>query len=823
MAAEQFPGALSKRSRFWAGLALFSSLPLAWAETAPSGQVQDVVVTTGTRGEQRTVADSPVPIDVVTSEQIQATGKTGLKEILNQLLPSFNLPGINGGGTSWTVRATTLRGLSGDQVLYLVNGKRRHNTALINNLARVGNGGVPVDLDLIPVAAIDHIEVLRDGAAALYGSDAIAGVINIVLKKTDSGGESTTTIGQNYEGDGASGHQTLDWGIRLGEEGFAHFSLDAKANEAAPRGDPSSLAHVYNPLPNGQPDPRDKTVNRRTWGLSYGQGRDAVVSGAYNAELPVNDIVLYSFSTLAYRNSRKNTGSFLPNNLNALPELYPDGFNAYRRIYETDFQVAGGARGTVSNWKWDLSSTYGQDHAKLDGENTLNATLGPASPTSFNLATQIYDQWTNNLDFTRGFDAGLAKPLDVSIGFEQRWEQYRILPGDPSSYAIGNYVIPGGFFKGLHPQPGLASYNGTSPADSGEITRNNVAAYLDVGADITKQWYLGAAGRFEHYSDSAGNTASGKLTTRYEFTPGFAVRGTASNGFRAPSLAQTLYSSSTFTGQISPTGVWQTFPIKVLRVTSPEAKALGAEPLKPEKSLNYSVGFTLEPTRSARLTVDAYQIDISDRITQTSLLNGPVVSAILAANGLTPGLSAQYYTNAVDTRTRGVDVVGEYTSNLDDYGAVKWSAGYSWNKSRITHIKDTPQQLRKIGYDLFNRQQQGDLTVGTPQDKLVLSGDWLIKQWNVNLRLTRYGDYVETGVYAANDRTYSAKWITDLDVSYAFTPNVNLAIGANNLFDVYPDKIGVIDAKTGNGGYGSFSPFGINGGFYYTRLTYRFD
>ncbi|GAB7127706.1 TonB-dependent receptor [Silvimonas sp. JCM 19000] len=794
------------------------------AAASDSATVQDVVVTTGTRGEQRTVADSPVPIDVVTNDQLTATGKTGLKEILNQLLPSFNLPGINGGGTSWTVRATTLRGLTGDEVLYLVNGKRRHNTALINNLARIGNGGVPVDLDLIPVAAIDHIEVLRDGAAAQYGSDAIAGVINIVLKKGDSGGAAETTLGQNYAGDGKSGHQTLDWGTRLGQDGgFAHFALDAKANEPSTRAQLSSTPHPYNPLPNGAADPRDQTVDRSTWGQSYGAGRDAVVSGSYNAELPLDNVELYSFSTLALRNSRKNTGSFLPNNVNSLPEVYPDGFNAYRRIYETDYQLAAGARGTVAGWKWDLSTTYGEDHARLDGENTLNATLGPGSPTSFNLAYQIYDQWTNNLDFTRGFDLGLAKPVDVSAGLEHRYERYQIKPGSPLAYAIGDYVIPDGYYAGQHPQPGLASYAATSPADAGDINRNNLAAYIDVGADITKDWYVGAAARFEHYDDSAGNTVAGKLTTRYQFLPGYAVRGTVSNGFKAPSLAQQIFASSTFTGQVDANGVWQTYPVKVLPVNSPMAQALGADPLKPEKSTNFSIGFTAEPTRATRLTVDAYQIRIRDRIVQTSLLTGSAVSAILVANGFAPGQSAQYYTNGADTRTNGVDVVGEYTSDFKQYGLVKWSAGYAWDKTEITHLKSTPTVLQNLGYALFNRQQQGDLTVGTPRDKLVFGGNWLYERFTTDLRLTRYGQYTETGTVASNDRVYGAKWITDLDVAFEASKHVTVAVGANNLFDVYPDKIGIVDAKTGTGAYGSFSPFGITGGFYYARLAYSFD
>lgn len=820
---ERLPGAVRPFALGVLVTSISTILSGAWAADQDTDANQGTVIVTGVRGVKSTVLKSSSPIDIITATQLQASGKTGLKELLNTLLPSFNLPGVNGGGTSWTVRSTTLRGLQGDQVLYLVNGKRRHNTALINNLARVGNGGVPVDLDLIPIAAIDHIEVLRDGAAAQYGSDAIGGVINIILKKTDSGGSASLSGGQNYDGDGGTGHVSADWGTKLGADGgFAHFALDYKNNGPSVRTQDSQLAQVYNPLPNGQPDPRNATVDRKQWGTPYGQGRDPIISGSYNLELPINDVTLYSFATLSHRDSIKVTGAFLPNNINALPELYPNGFSAEREIDETDFQFAGGIRGQLQDWKWDLSSTYGQDNARLNGLNTLNASLGPTSPTDFNLATQIYDQWTNNLDFSRKFDTGLfATPLNLSLGVEERWERYRIEAGDYDSYAVGDYIIPSGYYAGLHPQPGLVSYVGTSPADAGSVSRTNSAAYIDLSQNLTSNWSVGAAGRAEHYSDSAGNTVSGKLSTRYEFLPGYAFRATIGNGFRAPSLAQDIYASSTITGVVTSTG-YQLYPVKVVPPDSPEAKALGAQPLKPEQSKNYSFGFTAQPVRNLSVSLDAYQIDISDRIVQTTLLTGPVVSAVLVANGFTAGQSAQYYTNAVDTRTRGVDLVADYRTDLDEYGVVKWNAGLSLVDTKIQTLKPTPQALTNIGYQLFGHQQQSDLTKGTPDNKLILGANWTVDRFITSLRFTRYGAYTEAGTTAVNDRTFSPKWITDLDVAYKLTPKVTIAIGANNLFNVYPDKNGIVDLKTGINQYGVLSPFGITGGYYYGRVDYKF-
>jgi len=784
------------------------------------------VVVTGNRGNQaRTIADSPSPIDVISAEQLQASGKVGLKELLARLLPSFNLPAINGGGTSWSVRGVTMRGLSGDQVLVLVNGKRRHNTALINNLARIGTAAVPVNLDLIPVSAIDHIEVLRDGASAQYGSDAIAGVINIILKENDSGGSAETSFGRYGAGDGDTVHQTVNYGLSLPNDGFANLALDSKEQEPFNRTG-SATGRLYGTAAN--PDSRDQTANRHGWNPSYGLGREKVTNASYNLELPLqDDLKFYSFSTASYMETTKVTGNYRPNEITSLagdPNTpYPDGIHAQRRNRTKDFQVAGGFKGLVGGWDYDISSTWGEDDSTLNANNTLNPSLGPTSPTSFNLASQIFDQWTNNLDLSRTFDIGLSHPLQTAFGFEYRWEKYQIEAGDYASYTPGNYVLPSGPFAGQTPLPGLASYNGTSTADAGEISRSNVASYVDLGLDVTDRWYVGAAARYERYTQDIGSTWSGKLSTRFKLTPEFALRGTINNGFRAPSLAQTIYASSTFTSGGVVNGQQVSVPVKVLPVDTAEAQALGAEKLKPEKSLNYSFGFTYEPTQNYRLTTDLYQIGIRDRIVSTSLLGGPAVSQVLAANGLSPGLYAQYYTNAVDTRTRGVDIINEYRQQLDQYGQVRWSLAYNWNQTRIEKLQDTPPALASLGsnYQIFDRRLQKDLTVATPQSKLILAANWKVTAYTLNLALTRFGSYTEGDNNPINDRKFSAKWISDVDAAYDINKHFTVALGANNLFNVYPDKKGIKD-WAGAYEYGQFSPFGFGGAYYYTRLAYNF-
>jgi iron complex outermembrane receptor protein len=429
---------------------------------------------------------------------------------------------------------------------------------------------------------------------------------------------------------------------------------------------------------------------------------------------------------------------------------------------------------------------------------------------------------------------GFASPLTVALGLEHRFEQFEIYAGDEASYVIGPYVIPAGQpFAGRPPAPGLSSYAGTTPEDAGKTSRNSYAAYIDVGADITDGWYVGAAARTEYYSGGVGSTVSGKLSTRWEFAPGYAVRATISNGFRAPSLAQTIFASSTFSSIQCPppAGVvanclpgmpYVSSPTKVLPTFSPAALALGAEPLEPETSVNYSVGFTAQPAPRLRFTIDAYQIEIEDRIVDTGVIRGPVVGAILAANGLQRDLSVSYYTNAVNTRTRGVDAVAEYGFGLGDLGDLRLSAAYAWNKTEITNIKPTPAVLASLGYALFDRQKQADLTVGTPREKLSLSAIWSYDRWKVSLRETRYGEYTEAGAQPVNDRTFSAKWVADLDVAFDFDANTTVGVGANNLFDQHPDKIGLLNPDTGTGQFGSFSPFGITGGYYYARVERRF-
>ncbi|RZM06587.1 MAG: TonB-dependent receptor, partial [Sphingomonas sp.] len=341
-------------------------------------------------------------------------------------------------------------------------------------------------------------------------------------------------------------------------------------------------------------------------------------------------------------------------------------------------------------WAWDLSSSFGQDHVWLGAENTLNPSIGPTSPTNFYMGTQIQDLWVNNLDLSRDVEVGLAKPLSISVGAEHRWERFQSRAGEPDSYRNGGYEIPvddtpfGQLYGGRYPSPGLVSFTGTSPADAASLSRNNLAGYVDLATNVTDAWFIGVAGRFEHYDDSAGNTVSGKVSTRYELAPGLAIRGGVNTGFRAPSLAQTGFSTTQNTTTVIGNTPVSTIA-KFLPVNSAAAMALGAQPLKPEKSLNYTAGITYE-AGALHLTLDAYQIRVDDRIVKTEFLGtasngGTAIRDILIANGVTGVDSAQFFTNAIDTRTRGIDAVAEYTLRTTGLGAFRLSAAYSYNKT----------------------------------------------------------------------------------------------------------------------------------------------
>lgn len=766
------------------------------------------VISTGVRGQERTVADSPAPIDVINSEQLLKTGRAELSEAISRLLPSFNF-GTNIAGYNSVTRPLSNRSLGPAYTLVLVNGKRRHNGA-VGQRGNIDNSGAnAVDIDLIPVSAVDHIEILKDSAAAQYGSDAVAGVINIILKSSASGGHVESSYGQLYSGQGETIKVAGDQGFKLGENGFFHLSADArKRGDAAWNDKADSSVRAFR-------DP----VKEAAWdrvAIRNGDPEIKAFNLAYNAELPLDALTLYSYATYGERDAEAYNYFRLPTGTAAVPELFPDGYYPLNNIKDRDYQFLFGGKGERADWHWDLSTTYGRNNIHHSSDFNINPSLGTATPTRFdNLATFRFEQWVNNFDLTRRYDSlfGLTSPVQVSAGLEHRWERFSTFAGEPEAYITGNYPAASGAQAAVT----------LRPEDEVSLIRNNYAAYLDLGFDLTERWFLDLAGRVEHYDDDSGNTFGLKLNSRYELTDQVAVRGTVGTGFRAPSLTQIGYTVADNRVAIDVNGNVVPAVTRLTPSDSGLAAALGGDALKPEKSRNLGFGVTWQPAPRTSITADAYLIDIDDRITLTSNLydqgNG-VINGILQSQGVARGTWVNYYTNAYDTRTKGLDIVADHSTDFGAWGDVRWSLAFNWNKTSIEDVRDTPASLAGSGVTLVGRDREGDLTVASPETKWILGANWKVDDLAINLQTTRFGSVKTLAVNPSGDRSFGAKWITDLDIAYTFFDQLTVSVGATNLFDVRPDKHAVY-SPLGLAPYGN-PPFHPGGGYWYSKIAYDF-
>nr|WP_258198561.1 TonB-dependent receptor [Pseudomonas entomophila] len=787
---------------------------------------------TGARASQRTVVDSPTPIDVISNEQLLRAGRAELSEAIAKLLPSFNF-GTNIAGFQSGVRPLSNRSLGPAYTLVLVNGKRRHNSALPASGSTDNSGANAVDIDMIPVSAVSHIEVLKDSAAAQYGADAVAGVINVILKDADTGGHYESSYGQLYSGQGETLKLAGDQGFALGDGGFLHLSGEARKRGAAnwiDKADPGYRAYFE--------DDRQAAWDHRA--VKNGDPDLRAFNLGYNAELPLSDdLSLYSFATYAERKLEAYNNYRLPNSNASIPEVFPDGYYPLNNLKDTDYQWLLGARGAADRWDWDLSTSYGRNKNQQSSDLTLNPTYGPASPTSFDdLATLQFDQWVNNLDLRRTFDGlfGLAVPTHVSAGLEHRWERFRTFAGDPIAYGIGPYTYPATLADG-RPNPLYALANGQTavgaqaaltirPEDEADVQRNVYAAYVGLGLDLTPRWYLGGAARLEHYGDDTGRAASFKLNSRYALTDTVAVRGTLGSGLRAPSLTQTGYTVSDNRTALDANGNVVPALRRTVAPGSAAAQAFGGDTLDPEKSRNAGLGLTWQPARRTSVTLDAYVIDIDDRILLTENLydrrgGSGAVGDVLAGLGLARATWINYYTNAFDTRTRGLDLVGDHTSTFGAFGEVRWILGFNWNKTTVRGTRSTPQGLADAGLQVVGHGREGDLVAALPQTKWVLGGQWTLGNFTGTLQATRYGKVETWQQNPAQDRRFGAKWITDLDLSYLLFDSLTVSLGGTNLFDVRPDKHGVYNPNGNQAAYGN-SPLHPGGGYWYTKLAYDF-
>jgi iron complex outermembrane receptor protein len=842
------------------------------------------IVVLGTRRSERTVTESPVPIDVIQASEMRQTGVTETNQLLQLSVPSFNFPRPSIADGSDHIRPATMRGLGPDQVLVLVNGKRRHTSSLVNVNGTIGRGSAGVDLNALPANAIDRIEVLRDGAAAQYGSDAIAGVINIILRN-DNRLTGAVTVGQNMTGfnggtvDGRVIDVALDYGFALPNAGFVHLSGMFRDRGFSNRsgGDPRAqytAAQLAADPKRSNPD----TANPATFPRKFRLGDAAAQDGGIflNASLPISEQVnLYAFGGYTYRNGESAANFRPPNNANNLPAVYPEGFLPLIGSTINDISFAIGSKGDLGGWTYDLSNTYGQNSFNFAVRNTLNASLGSTSPTNFDAGTLFYRQNSVNLDFSKGFDIGLSAPLNIAFGGEFRLESYRITAGQPESWrsqpnnigAQGMFpnrqpnVIPNAANNNNIPAGGAQGFPGFQPKDQDNTKnadRNNIAVYLDVETKPAEALTVSGAVRFENYSDF-GSALTGKVALLLQPIKELGLRASGSTGFRAPSLQQN-YFSATATNLIG----GQLVEIATFPVSNPAAVAMGSVALKPENSVHFSGGITLEPVENLVLTADYYNIQIRDRILLTGNFTDPTVGALLVSKGITGVSGGRYFTNAADTRTTGLDITARYAINLESAGKIRLTFGMNFTRNEILNdpATKTPEALKNFSATLFDRVERTRLEYGQPSGNANLAINYDLKSLNnfsVMLRFARFGEIRTADLTFANDtgavatrrpavpvfdQTFSAKILTDLDISVDIVSGVRLAVGANNLFDVYPDPLivqwqvrnplvpvlanGTINYvnRTSTAGsvipYSGQTPFGFNGRYVYARVAINF-
>ena len=783
-----------------AGASAQTAAPPAAASADADNQEQAVVVT-GSRAQPRSRLDTVSPVDVLTSEALSQQGTTEVAEALSSVAPSIDFPRPSVVDGTDSIRPATLRGLSPDQTLVLVNGVRAHASALVNVNGSVGRGSSAVDLNTIPGVALGQIEVLRDGASAQYGSDAIAGVINLRLREARSGGGASVTYGQYITDiDAARSSRTAHDGETATVSGWAGFGIGQEGY--------LTISGEYlnrNPTSRGDIDPRvtPLIVRSRFGDPEVEQGTIFV-----NAGVPVGDgWQLYGWAGYQHRDSESAAFPRVRTNVNNVAALYPDGFLPLIAVRSRDLNLALGARGEVAGWNADISVSYGRNRLEFRTKDSLNSTYGAASPTDFYDGALIYDQLVAGLDVARELPLGNGR-VNLAWGLEYRREGYGIEAGQPESYNRGplggNTALTGG----------AQGFIGFQPANELQRHRENLSGYVDLEFRPVEQLAIGVAGRAEHYSDF-GETVNGKLSARYDFTPNFALRGAVSTGFRAPSLQQSYFTSTASVVQtplILETG---TYP-----ASSPVARALGAQDLDPEKSVNFSLGGVFR-SGGFSLTVDAYQITIRDQLALSENIAAsfsPQVAAILAPFGVQ---AARFYINGVKSRTRGLDVVANYRLRSANAGTFTFGLAANFNDIDVLRVPTNTATLNPSPV-LFARSRILTLEQGTPDTKVIGSLDWQRGRAGATLRGTYYASVLQPGATAAADLTTGNKFVFDIEARYRILEGVRLAVGADNLFDVYPDQVPAALNTSGVTAFPFYSPFGFNGRYVYGRLSFDF-
>ncbi|WP_203294678.1 TonB-dependent receptor plug domain-containing protein [Maricaulis parjimensis] len=842
---------------------------LAGASAAQAqDDTEDRIIVTGVRGQARTVSDSPVPVDVIGADELEAVPYTDTNDIIRTLVPSYDVSRqpISDGGTF--IRPASMRGLPTDKTLVLVNSHRRHRAALVS----IGGSGTQgPDIATIPSAALASVEVLRDGAAAQYGSDAIAGVLNFILKDNDEGGTLTVETGQYYQGDGFGVTISGNVGFALGDSGFLSVSGEYSTADATSRSE--QYCDSWFCLDQNNPD-----FNPTGWYIPYltdefraavnsldgvvqpwGQPNSEAYRLFFNAGYELaGTMELYAFGN--YSQSEAD-GSFFyryPENgtitdlreadgsiYNPL-EIFPGGFTPrfFGEVY--DYSLLSGLTGDMGPVAYDFSARFGHNEIQYTLANTINPSLGPNTPTSFRPGDLINEEFQLQADFTYEFDAGMASPALLAFGLSYLDESYEIVGGEPASYEAGPYATPdpwGLCSSGAPTAAGLTAiaggstldcadssdpvytvvgvgsngFPGYSPEFSGTYERDSIGAYVDISADVTDRLFLQAAARYEDYSDFDSELV-GKIAGQFDLTDTVGLRASIGTGFRAPTPGQ---QGTTNVSTRLPNG----FPVAtgLFPASGPVAQALGAEPLGPETSVNYTFGVTSEFDNGVSLTVDFYRIDLADRVNAIS--TQPVSSDPTAGVAYTNYLALTaagvvgaesiggvfYFANAFDTITEGVDVVATYTADWASL-TTDFTASFNYNTTEFDGNVDA----------LFNAESQYDFVNGAPEWRGVFSAVHMMGDWTILGRASVYGPYSNANdASLATIQEWDPEVLFDAEVSYQFTDDLRLSAGARNIFDNYPDPGEMGETCCGRI-YRSDSVVDWQGGYYYLKLRADF-
>jgi len=788
--------------------------PAPSAETA--GEAEEEVVVTGirarSRNRARTIVTTPVPVDIINADAIDRSGALGgeIGQALQNLVPSFNFPRQSNSGSADIVRPAQLRGLSPDQVLVLVNGKRRHTTGITTTEAKTGRGTAPVDFNSIPANAIKRIEVLRDGAGAQYGSDAIAGVVNVILDDTPDGIEVDASYGlhvthfestDQHIDDGATWVLQAKMGVPFGDTGgFIRFGAEYKDRDETNRAgfdqvpffeDPANV-----PLVGGQRN------------FKPGDGASENLNLWFNTEAPLEGgLELYAFGTFNDR-AAEGTGFFrYPVSSANLIALNPLGYRPITTGDNQDIALAAGVRSTEGALVWDLSANFGRNRFEGGVYNTLNPSLGPTSPTSFFTGAYENELFALNADASHEFDIGLDAPATFAFGSEYRREAFQSFAGDPLSYEAGPLAAT----QAIGAQAG----SGLRPEETRDLSRDVIALYGELSVDLAETVFVNVAARYENSSDF-GDTLAGKAAIRWQATDAIAFRASVSNSYRAPSLVQVGFATSSTSfgagGQLT--------SVATLPVDDPLAVALGAQPLDAESAFNVSGGFTVDLPGEFVLTVDAFHIRVDDRITLSERIDrdsAPIgVQPLFDARNIT---AVNFFTNAIDTETNGIDVVATY--NFQDVldGELNLSAGFSYARTRI-------KAVRNLGpVTVIGVEESNTIEDAAPKSKFILTADWTDKEFSALVRLTRYGEATRIFNFGGGyepEQTYRQEWQVDVEGGWRINSTVEIYAGVSNLFDNYPDPSIADISYFGNLPYDVLSPIGMNGRYLYTGIRTKF-